>query len=45
MPALPTGSQAPDLSAASHLDKPFALKDYRGKKTVVAFMPFAFTGG
>jgi peroxiredoxin len=45
MPALQAGAQAPDLSAASHLDKPFALNSYRGKKTVVAFMPFAFTGG
>lgn len=45
MPALSVGTAAPDLSAASHLDKKFALSDFRGKKTVVAFLPFAFTGG
>jgi len=45
MPALQPGSQAPDFSLASHLDQPYALANYRGKKTVVAFLPFAFTGG
>jgi peroxiredoxin len=45
MPALPVGTQAPDFSLGSHQDKPFALNSYRGKKTVVAFLPFAFTGG
>jgi peroxiredoxin len=45
MPALPVGTPAPELSLASHLDKKFTLSDFRGKKTVVAFMPFAFTGG
>jgi peroxiredoxin len=45
MPALQPGTQAPDLSLASHLDKSFSLGSFRGKKTVVAFLPFAFTGG
>jgi len=45
MPALQPGTQAPEFSLASHLDKPYALNSYRGKKTVVAFLPFAFTGG
>jgi peroxiredoxin len=45
MPALAVGTQAPDFSLASHMDKPVALSGFRGKKTVVAFMPFAFTGG
>jgi hypothetical protein len=45
MPALQPGTQAPDFSLASHLDKPFALNTFKGRKTVVAFMPFAFTGG
>lgn len=45
MPALQPGTQAPDFSLASHLDKPIALNGFKGKKTVVAFMPFAFTGG
>ncbi len=45
MPALTAGTAAPEFSVASHLDKPVALSNYKGKKTVVAFMPFAFTGG
>lgn len=45
MPLLQPGTQAPDFSLASHLDKPFALSSFKGKKTIVAFMPFAFTGG
>jgi len=45
MPALQPGTQAPEFSLASHLDKTYALSSYRGKKTVVAFLPFAFTGG
>jgi peroxiredoxin len=45
MPALQPGTTAPDFSLASHLDKPFALNTFKGRKTVVAFMPFAFTGG
>jgi peroxiredoxin len=45
MPILQPGTQAPDFSLASHMDKPFALNSFKGRKTVVAFMPFAFTGG
>lgn len=45
MPALAAGTAAPDFSLASHLDKLFALSSYKGKKTVVSFLPFAFTGG
>jgi peroxiredoxin len=45
MPALQPGAPAPEFSLASHLDKPFALSSYRGHRTVVAFLPFAFTGG
>lgn len=45
MAALQPGTQAPDFSLASHVDKPIALNSFRGRKTVVAFMPFAFTGG
>ena len=45
MPALQPGTQAPDFTLASHMDKTFSLSSFRGRKTVVAFMPFAFTGG
>lgn len=45
MPALQPGAQAPDFTLASHLDKQFALNSFKGRKTVVAFLPFAFTGG
>jgi peroxiredoxin len=45
MPALQVGTQAPDFELASHVDKKFALNGFKGRKTVVAFMPFAFTGG
>ena len=45
MPALQPGTQAPDFELASHVDKKFALSGFKGRKTVVAFMPFAFTGG
>lgn len=45
MPALPAGTQAPDFTAASHVDSKLALGSFKGRKTVVAFMPFAFTGG
>lgn len=45
MAALQAGTQAPDFSLASHLDKPIKLSDLKGRKVLVAFMPFAFTGG
>lgn len=43
--ALQVGSQAPDFTLNSHTDQKVSLKDFRGKPTVVAFLPFAFTGG
>ena len=45
MAALQPGTPAPDFSLASHLDKPYTLNSFRGRRTVVAFLPFAFTGG
>ncbi|MCC6534741.1 MAG: redoxin domain-containing protein [Burkholderiales bacterium] len=45
MPALQPGTQAPEFALASHLDKPYALASFKGSKTVVTFLPFAFTGG
>ncbi len=45
MAALQAGTQAPDFTLASHAGDPLALGTFRGRRTVVAFMPFAFTGG
>ena len=45
MPALQTGAQAPEFELASHVDKKLSLGAFKGRKTVVAFLPFAFTGG
>ena len=43
---LQIGSAAPDFSLAAHNnEKPVTLASYRGRPTVVAFLPFAFTGG
>jgi peroxiredoxin len=40
------GSAAPDFSLAAHnSDQKIALSSFRGRPVVVAFMPFAFTGG
>lgn len=43
--ALQAGSAAPDFTLPSHGGQNVSLRDYRGRPTVVAFMPFAFTGG
>ena len=43
---LKIGSAAPDFTLAAHnSDKAVNLASYRGRRTVVAFLPFAFTGG
>jgi peroxiredoxin len=40
------GSSAPDFALAAHnSDQKVSLAAFRGKPVVVAFMPFAFTGG
>jgi peroxiredoxin len=39
------GSAAPDFSLASHNGDTVSLSSFRGRPVVVAFMPFAFTGG
>jgi len=39
------GVTAPDFTLPSHTDQKFSLAAFRGRPTVVAFMPFAFTGG
>ena len=43
--ALTAGTAAPDFSLASHDGKTLSLSGFRGRRTVVAFLPFAFTGG
>ena len=39
------GVAAPDFTLPSHTDQQVALSGFRGRPVVVAFMPFAFTGG
>ncbi len=43
--ALQAGTQAPDFTLASHTGQPVSLASFRGRATVVSFLPFAFTGG
>ncbi len=45
MAALQVGTQAPEFSLASHAGQTLTLASFRGRRTVVAFLPFAFTGG
>jgi len=42
---LQPGSAAPDFTLTSHSDQKLSLSGFRGRKTVVSFLPFAFTGG
>lgn len=42
---LQPGTVAPDFTLASHTDQKVTLASFRGRKTVVSFLPFAFTGG
>ena len=39
------GTAAPDFTLTSHTDQKVALASYKGRPLVLAFMPFAFTGG
>ena len=40
------GAAAPDFTLPAHnTDQKVALSTFKGRPTVVAFMPFAFTGG
>jgi peroxiredoxin len=45
MAVLQAGVQAPDFSLASAAGTTLALAGLRGRRTVVSFLPFAFTGG
>lgn len=39
------GAAAPDFTLDAHTGSKVTLSSFKGRKTVVAFMPFAFTGG
>ncbi len=43
--SIQTGAAAPDFTLSSHADQKVSLSSFRGRPVVVAFMPFAFTGG
>ena len=45
MAALQPGAPGPEFSLATHTGQTLALSGFRGRRTVVAFLPFAFTGG
>jgi peroxiredoxin len=45
MAALQPGAKAPDFTLASHGGQNVGLASFKGRRTVVAFLPFAFTGG
>lgn len=45
MSILQAGAVAPDFTLAAHGGDTVSLAAFRGRKTVVAFLPFAFTGG
>ena len=43
---LKVGSAAPDFALAAHnTDQKISLASFRGRPTIVSFLPFAFTGG
>ena len=43
---LQAGSPAPDFSLAAHnTDQKISLSTFRGRPTIVSFLPMAFTGG
>jgi peroxiredoxin len=42
---LQADSTAPDFTLATHTDQKLSLASFRGRPTVVSFLPFAFTGG
>ena len=43
---LQVGAAAPDFTLAAHnTDQKISLSTYRGRPTIVSFLPMAFTGG
>jgi peroxiredoxin len=45
MAALQAGTPAPDFTLASQAGEKITLSSFKGRRTVVSFLPFAFTGG
>ena len=45
MPELQAGTPAPDFTLANQAGEKITLSSFRGRRTVVSFLPFAFTGG
>ena len=45
MAALQPGAPAPDFTLATHTGGNASLAGFKGRRTVVTFLPFAFTGG
>jgi peroxiredoxin len=43
---LQAGTPAPDFTLAAHnTDEKVSLSSFRGRPTIVSFLPLAFTGG
>lgn len=46
MAELASGTPAPDFTMSAHnSDQKVSLSSFRGRPTVVSFLPMAFTGG
>ena len=44
--ALQAGTAAPDFTLAAHnTDQKISLSSFKGRPTIVSFLPMAFTGG
>jgi len=39
------GATAPDFTLDAHTGSKLSLASFKGRKTIVSFLPFAFTGG
>ena len=39
------GAAAPDFTLDAHTGAKVPLASFKGRKTIVSFLPFAFTGG
>ena len=45
MAALSAGAPAPDSTLTNQAGEKVTLASFKGRRTVVSFLPFAFTGG
>ncbi len=45
MAVLQPGAPAPDFTLATQAGEKVSLASFKGRRTVVTFLPFAFTGG